>query len=864
MTHELLSFQNRYAKTGVIQTLSFEQMYLAFKKNVIKTKETVEEYQKGDREFKLKAKDKGAFIAGTSEGNTRDALSILSRNMITLDMDYCPSNILEIIRNKQDITKELNFRFFVYSTHSHTPEKPRYRLIVPLMSSITVEKYEPIARAIAGIIGMENFDATTFQTNRIMYFPTVSIDGEYVCEEFGMDEWNDLNPDDMLDRYLDYLNIAEFQKPLYIEGLKVDKIEDGKAKDSRKTKYRIVNAFNTEYTIQQAIETFLKEQYEKGKTANRFTFINGQSKDGLVILNDQYAYSHHGTDPAQGRLLNAFDIVRIHFYGKKDIEKTDQQEYDQYDKNTSYSDMVDYIRANLPNVMKHMPEIEKLKKNEREFTTNQAETEINSVEAGDWKLTLDYTGSEKDRHPKSNARNIKIIFENDPYFKGLFYNDSLKDAICFDRTPDWNKEKGKGDLVTDEDDSEIRVYLNSIYQIAGKDLIYDSVVHQSSKVRRHPIKTFFATLPDWDGVPRMETVICDLYDIPHNAYYKEASKAWWVGIVQRIMRPGSKFDMMLVICGEQGIGKSQLGKSVATLYWKGDMTKIDSQPNFYGDDELPFDKKDAYEQLNGIMIYELPEFEKYYKKSDTSTIKSFLSKTSDKFRKSYGRRVAEYRRQCVFIATTNDMRPLRDRTGNRRFLPFYARLPKNTSRLYNPKYWNEEVRNQCLAEAIYHFDKGFNPMTSFSDEAKRIWDELNEKATAENDSFPIVEMYVNNRFPTNYFRLNLMDMKKYYPQEIGEDFFGKTIYREDRTEFSLKEIYCVAFNRDIAQTPEYVMREQIESALDKLGFIKQGYRKSQGLFGQQFVYKKERNLEEVSEKTPIIIGEEISDEDLPF
>ena len=854
MKFQLLSFQNRYSKTGVIQDLSFETMFSAFKKNAIRTKETMEEYKKGDRDFKLKAKDKGGFIAGTSEGNTRDALSITSRNMITLDMDYCPPNILDIIKEKQDVKKELNFRFLVYSTHSHTPQEPRYRIIVPLTEVISVEKYEPIARAIAGIIGMEYFDATTFQINRIMYFPSVSLDGEYVCEAFGMDDWNDLNPNDMLDRYMDYHNIAEFQKPLFIEGLKVDKIKDGKAKDSRKTKYRIVNAYNTEYTIKEAIDTFLKEEYEKAGD-DRYTYKKGESKGGLVILNEQYAYSHHGTDPAQGRLLNAFDIVRIHKFGKQDEKKTDQEEYDTYDKNTSYSAMVDYIRSNLPNVMRHMPEIEKLKKNEREFISNEPETEENSVEAGDWKLTLDYTGSEKDRHPKSNARNIKIVFENDEYFKDLFYQDTLKDAICFDRTPLWNKEKSKGDLVTDDDDSQIRVYLNTIYQIAGKDLIYDSVVHQASKVRRHPIKTFLANLPDWDGVPRIETILCKLYDIEENSYYKEASKSWWTGIVQRVMKPGSKFDMMVIICGEQGIGKSQFGKSIATLEWKGNMTQIDNQPNFYGDDELPFDKKDAYEQLGGIMIYELPEFEKYYKKSDTSTIKSFLSKTSDKYRKSYGRRVSEYRRQCVFIATTNDMRPLRDRTGNRRFLPFYSRLPRNTSRLYNPSYWNEEIRNQCFAEALHYFEQGFNPMSSFSDDAKKIWDELNEKATVENDSMPIVEMYLNNKFPTSYFRMQFADMKRYYSETVEKDFAGNTIYREAREEFSVKEIYCIAFNREIAHTPDFLMREQIESALDKLGFIKQTYRKSQGVFGQQTVYKRVNEVK---------IVEEINDDDLPF
>jgi hypothetical protein len=99
-------------------------------------------------------------------------------------------------------------------------------------------------------------------------------------------------------------------------------------------------------------------------------------------------------------------------------------------------------------------------------------------------------------------------------------------------------------------------------------------------------------------------------------------------------------------------------------------------------------------------------------------------------------------------------------------------------------------------------------------------------------------------------------MKKYYSQSAEFDFMGKKIFREKRTEFSLKEIYCIAFNRDIAQTPDYLMREQIESAFDKLGFVRQGYRKSQGAFGQQFVYKRQDTVN--------IVEEEIDDDDLPF
>jgi predicted P-loop ATPase len=858
-TYEILSFKNRYTNVGIVQPISFEAMFKAFKDKVIITKETMLEYQNGDRDFKLKAKDQGGFIAGKSTSNQRNAQSIISRNMITLDMDYCPKNIIEILRDKQDNKKELNFPFFVYSTHSHTPEEPRLRLIVPLKEEITIEKYEPIARAVANIIGIEYFDATTFQINRIMYFPSVSMDGEYICEMFGLDEWNFLDSDEMLDRYLDYLNIAEFQKPHYISGLSVEKIKKGQITSSKKTKYRIVNAFNTEYTITQAINTFLSDFYVKGKHADRYTYVDGESKDGLVILNDEYAYSHHATDPAQGRLLNAFDIVRIHLFGKQDTDYSEQQHYEMYDKSTSFASMVEFIRANATSVMRHMPEIQQLDKNQKLYETGEMEVNENSVEAEDWTHTLEYTGTKSDRKPKSNSKNIRVIFERDEKFKDLFYFDSLRDAICFYRTPDWNPEKHKGDMLNDEDDSQIRFYLDSVYQIKGKDLIFDSVVYQASKRRIHPIRTFISQLPEWDGVKRIEEIICKLYDIKPNAFYREASKAWFVGIIQRIMRPGSKFDMILVISGQQGIGKSQFGKSIATLDWGGKMGNIDTQPNFFGDDELPFDKKDAYEQLGGIMVYELPEFEKYYKKSDASTIKSFVSKTSDKFRRSYGRRVSEYKRQCVFIATTNDNKPLRDRTGNRRFLPFYAGLPKNTSRLYNPEYWNEDIRNQCLAEALYYFDEGFNPMSSFSDEAKEIWDNLNEKATIENDSLPIVEMYIDNKFPMNFYDLSFDEMKSQYHERVAKDFRGLPIAREQKDVFTIKEIYTIAFNKPFDANPDYHMREQITHALESLGFVKIQKRTRMGIFGQvNQIYERQGNGGGYDEES------EREEDDLPF
>src|SRR5690554_3750817 len=124
----MLSFKNRYEYTGIIQKTSFETIFKAFKNNAIRTKETMEEYQKGDKAFRDKAKDKGGFIMGESLENKREKLAIQNRNMITLDLNYCPPNILDVLKQKV-YNKELPFRFFVYSTHSHTKEKPRLRMI---------------------------------------------------------------------------------------------------------------------------------------------------------------------------------------------------------------------------------------------------------------------------------------------------------------------------------------------------------------------------------------------------------------------------------------------------------------------------------------------------------------------------------------------------------------------------------------------------------------------------------------------------------------------------------------------------------------------------------------------------------------
>lgn len=830
---KMLSFQNRKAYIGIVQEITFETMYKSFKTKVIRTKETVQEYHDGDREFRTKIKDKGGYIMGESTENRREKISILNRNMITLDLDYCPKNILEILATKQD-NKELPFRFFVYSTHSHTPENPRLRMVIPLDRDVLVEEYEPIAIRVCGKVGLEYFDATTTQANRIMYFPNVAIDGEYICEMFGDDEWYDLCADEILNEFFDYNNIDEWQRPHYIEGKKRERIEKGdlKGMDSTKTKYRIVNSFNTEYSITEAIDTFLDSEYKK-ESKDRYTYTSGESKNGLHILNHQYAYSFHGTDPAQGRLLNAFDIVRIHRFGKQDQE-TEQAVYENYNKSTSFTEMVNWIQRDLPNVMKHDPKLTE----QRELVVANM-NEIGIATSTDW---VEKLARDKNGEIKKIPYNTSLIIANDSAFKDLFFYDTIKQQVCFEKAPFWDKDIKKGDGIRDLDFSYIRNYLSQPpFLQTGKEACDDAVLVEAYKKKINYPKHFLSQLPEWDGKPRCETLFIDLFGVKENEFVREASKKWLVALVARIINPGSKFDYVIALLGSVGIGKSSFGKSLIAIDWNGRMEDIEQCNYFFSDKEIDLrNERDTIDAIRGICILELAEFDKFLTKYDKATLKSFITKTKDRFIERYGKRTIDVPRSFVMLATSNEDKPIMNPEDERRFMPFYCTLPKHKALIFDHSLWNKEIRDQVLAEAMFYFYDGYSYSAPFEPKLQKQWEDLIVKASLENDNFGIVKDYVENKFPSDFLSMDFQNMRITWRDTNNDD----VVFRNTRKEFSTKEIYCLALDKKIGDNFDYRARKEIEESLTQLGFVKQPLRKRFGAFGQQYYYK----LEDINDK----------------
>ena len=111
---------------------------------------------------------------------------------------------------------------------------------------------------------------------------------------------------------------------------------------------------------------------------------------------------------------------------------------------------------------------------------------------------------------------------------------------------------------------------------------------------------------------------------------------------------------------EQGTGKSTLTKILALdERWHIDTLKLGGR------------QQDMIPQLSGKLVVELQELSGM-KKTDVEDVKAFISTRQDNYTKKYEAFAADHPRRCIFIGTSNNPQPLRDPTGNRRFLPVHV------------------------------------------------------------------------------------------------------------------------------------------------------------------------------------------------
>ena len=709
-------------------------------KNTVRTGESEEEYRKMSKSQQDEIKDVGGFVAGSLRNGKRKKGCVEFRSMITLDMDYAYKDVWD------EITMFFDFKCCIYSTHKSTEENPRLRLVIPLSRNISEDEYTAVSRAIANDIGIELFDDTTYEPSRLMYWPSTSSDGLFIFQE---QDGLLLNPDDILNRYDDWKDclqwpVSERQKNKMIKS-KGEKQEDPINKEG------IVGIFCRTYSIEEAVETFLKDVYEESEIPGRYDYIPADSSAGVVVYEDKFIYSHHGTDPACGVLMNAFDAVRIHKFGH-----LDNDEEVEASKKPSFKAM-----------QKFALDDERVKKTIIAEKKEQAKVEFSEDE--DWRTNLEYNNQ---GILKNNLRNLIIIMNNDENLKGIVFNE-LSDGIEIKGQVPWTHPSK---FWRDADDAQLISYIDLTYGTFSS-RNYDVAVSKVADDRSyHPIKDYLSSIPQWDNVKRVDTLLIDYLGAEDSEYVRAVTRKTLCAAVNRIRKPGCKHDTMLVLCGPQGKGKSTL-ISKLSMEWFNDSLQLSETKD-----------KTAAEKLQGYWILEIGELAGL-RKAEVETLRGFLSRQNDIYRASFGKRATPHERQCIFIGTTNaESGYLRDTTGNRRFWPV------NTPGGGCKDSWNitQDEVDQIWAEVLVYCNRG--EKLYLDGEVLKLAEKEQKNAMESDDRVGMVEDYLNTLLPKNWNDMTIYERRNFLNGYDLEE--GPALGTVRRERVCNMEIWCECFGRD--------------------------------------------------------------------
>lgn len=753
---------NRYARSWKTEELKWSELVSQLSKAIV-TKETAAEYKRMTKAQQGGVKDVGGFVGGYIPKNGRRVNgAVKQRYLLTLDADSPDEDFLVMLDLALDA-----YEYVLYSTHSHTPKQPRYRIIIPTDRPMLPDEFQAVSRRMADAIGIESFDPSTHQPERLMYWPSHPKDVEYVFQHHA----GSLLPvDEILATYTDWTDVSLWPTSSRAENLVMRSV---KKQGNPLEKKGLIGAFCRSYSITAAIDKFLPDIYAPCDTPNRYTYRAGSTVAGLVVYdNDTFAYSHHGTDPLSGKLANAFDLVRIHKFGSLD-EDCDAKT--RADARPSFKAMMNFV--NEDGAAPVLLDKERAAKYTNDFDDVESLTGDGTDDS--WMRKLQRT---KSGVPESNPYNCIWIMQHDPQLKNRFGLDEFAHRIVVLGNLPWRTVNGS-DLWGDTDDACIRNYLSTVYQIKGKGIIDDAITEVMNQNKFHPVREYLTAL-NWDGTERVDSLFIDFIGAEDTPYIRAVTRKWLCGAIARVMEPGIKFDTAIVLYGEQGLGKSVILERLGGKWFNNTLQDIKT--------------KDALEQIQGAWINELAELSPTYK-NDNEIVKAFLSRTTDRFRVPYGRRTEEYPRQCVFAGSTNNLLFLKDRTGNRRFWPISG---DKRRKVRNSWDLSKDEVDQIWAEAFMMWANGESLVLDEQLEQEAI--KIQQSHTEGSELTGLIEEYLSVLLPANWDSKDLYDRRAYL-ESYDEESGGKP-----REKVCALEIWCEVLNGDRKTLSNAKARELID------------------------------------------------------
>lgn len=719
-------------------------------KSPIRGKESHEAYMRMAKAQQDSLKDIGGFVGGTLRNGRRKQKNVSGRDLITLDLDTIPAGGTDAILSA---VSALGCASCVYSTRKHEPARPRLRIIIPLSRTVTAEEYEPIARRIAEWLGIENCDPTTFESYRLMYWPSASADSEFIY---------DTNPggfcdaDDVLATYADWRNVAEWPQ---IPGQAPERRGAAAAQADPTEKNGIVGAFCRLYDIRRVMDELIPGAYAPTDDPDRFTYTGGSTAGGAILYDNKWLYSHHATDPASGRLVNAWDLARLHLFGDLDEDAapdTPTHKLPSYAAMKEKALSIDEVKRAL------------LDENRAQITEDFG----TAPPDGDWRLALDLDAR---GGVKGSLANLRLIFDNDMSLQDIGNDRFLGQSYVYGKLP-WDAS-GARRAWTDSDDTGAAWYAEVVYGIKDLRRIKMAVDAALERHQHDALREYLEGLA-WDGVPRVDDLLIRYFKAEDTPYTRAVTRKFLVGAVARGMDPGCKFDSVLTLIGAQGTGKS-LFADILGGEW-------------YNDNIQTFTGKEASEQLRGVWIVELPEVDRFSTKFEASAVKQFITRRDDIYRVPFERRTTPHPRRCVFLASTNAPDFLTDATGNRRW--WIVRCRATAEDRGEDLNGLRRDRDQVWAEAVALWRRG-EPLTldaSLYAEAAAA----QESALSDDPWAGMIEEFAARSVPADWDRRTPDQRRAWWADEFGQRRSADDLL--PRRKLCVAEIWYELLGRDLA------------------------------------------------------------------
>ena len=308
----------------------------------------------------------------------------------------------------------------------------------------------------------------------------------------------------------------------------------------------------------------------------------------------------------------------------------------------------------------------------------------------------------------------------------------------------------------------IRMDIEKRFKIKAKNGDIDTAVTcASDKFRYHPIKSKILS-EEWDGIPRAESFFIDVLGVEDNVYNRECTRKWLLAGIYRLFEPGTKFDEMLIIHGDQGLSKSTTFKKLALNFYVSETERL------------------SLETLIKIELAWIVDFTELatMKKTDIDTFKAWLSETSDTYRGKYDKKARVHERHFIICGTTNDKEILTDRTGNRRYWLMYGDEENRKMNIFDIE---EDYILQLWSE-VYQWYQNRETLL-ISNQAKLHMRKLTSEALEYNPLEERINSILEMLVPKNwieYFKngTNRFKFYKYVNEFVNFDIIDESIPRE--------------------------------------------------------------------------------------